>query len=47
MKRVMWFGRDLRLRNNKALAHALQNSAADELIFIIPNESSTIYSRKC
>ena len=29
MKRVMWFRRDLRLQDNKALAHALQNSAAD------------------
>ncbi|WP_430597084.1 cryptochrome/photolyase family protein [Enterococcus sp. DIV0015] len=34
MKRVMWFRRDLRLQDNKALAHALQNSAADELILL-------------
>ena len=30
----MWFRRDLRLQDNKALAHALQNSAADELILL-------------
>ena len=34
MKRVIWFRRDLRLQDNKALAHALQNSAADELILL-------------
>lgn len=42
MKRVMWFRRDLRLQDNKALAHALQNSAADELILLFQMNPRTI-----
>lgn len=34
MKTVMWFRRDLRLQDNKALYHALKNVDSKELILI-------------
>lgn len=34
MKTVMWFRRDLRLKDNKALYHALKNVDSKELILI-------------